>query len=113
MQLRHTAAAVAITALALAACSSNDSSKPADPTKLDDAASFACDDFATGYKGAQTQQARVDLANKVNEWAQKSATNGIADKATVLARGSEGSASAWQIGADAFAQSCLDAGWKS
>ncbi|MCD7440249.1 hypothetical protein K4B79_18720 [Streptomyces lincolnensis] len=111
MRIRTTIATVAALVCALTACSSSDSSKPADPTKLDDAASLACDDFADGYKAAQTQQARVDLADKVNKWAQSSATNGIADNAKALARGSEASAGAWQIGADAFAQSCLDAGW--
>jgi hypothetical protein len=109
MNIRTATVLVAL-ACALTACSSDD--KPADPKKLDDAASLACDDFATDYKGAQTQSARIDLANKVNKWAQQSVTNGIAANATVLARGSEASASAWQIGADAFAQSCLDAGWK-
>jgi hypothetical protein len=114
MRIRHTVVAVAALACALTACSSSSTSdKPADPTKLDDAASLACDDFATGYKRAQTQSARVDLANKVNKWAQSSSTNGIADNAKALARGSEASAGAWQLGADAFAQSCLDAGWKS
>ncbi|MFJ2392840.1 hypothetical protein ACIOTI_08840 [Streptomyces sp. NPDC087843] len=76
------------------------------------AARLACGDFAHDYKGAQTQSARIDLANKVNKWAQSSTTNGIADNARALARGLEASAGAWQIGADAFAQSCLDAGWK-
>ncbi|MGV9282129.1 hypothetical protein [Streptomyces sp. NPDC003730] len=89
------------------------SSKPADHSKLDDAAKLACDDFAHGYKATQTRQARVDLADKVNKWAQQSTTDGIADNAVALARGSEASAGAWQLGADSFAQSCLDAGWKA
>ncbi|NJP74563.1 hypothetical protein [Streptomyces sp. C1-2] len=84
----------------------------AKPNRLDDAGQLACTDFARGYKAAQTQHARIELADKVNEWAQQSDTDGIADNAVVLARGSEGSAGAWQIGADSFAQSCLDAGWK-
>jgi hypothetical protein len=113
MRIRHTIAAAALAALALTACSSSDDDKPADPKKLDDAASLACDDFANGYKAAQTQDARIDLADKVNKWAQSSVTNGIADNAKALARGSEASASAWQIGADSFAQACLDAGWKA
>ncbi|MFK0124899.1 hypothetical protein ACIQSP_16480 [Streptomyces nigra] len=113
MRIRRTITAAAIAALALTACSAGSDDKPADPSKLDDAASFACDDFANGYKAAQTQQARIDLANKVNKWAQQSGTNGIADNAKVLARGSEASAGAWQIGADSFAQACLDAGWKA
>ncbi|MEU9142098.1 hypothetical protein AB0D33_40225 [Streptomyces sp. NPDC048404] len=108
---RLTATTFAVTALALTACSGT-SDKPADPKKLDNAATLACDDFAHGYKAAQTTSARIDLANKVNKWSQSSVTNGIADNATALARGSEASAGAWQIGADAFAQSCLDAGWK-
>ncbi|HZX38115.1 MAG TPA: hypothetical protein VFF37_07255, partial [Streptomyces sp.] len=68
-------AAAAAALLALTACSSS-SDEQADPTKLDDSAKLACDDFATGYKAAQTTSARVDLANKVNKWAQSSATNG-------------------------------------
>lgn len=84
---------------------------PAVGDKLDDAGSFACDDFASGYKAAQTQSARIDLANKVNKWAQQSNTDGIASNAVALARGSEASPGAWKIGADAFAQACLDAGW--
>ncbi|MFB7866987.1 hypothetical protein [Streptomyces sp. NPDC056069] len=111
MRRLTTAIATSILALTLAACGSND--EPADPTKLDDAGSLACDDFATGYKAAQTRQARIDLANKVNKWAQTSATHGIADNATALANSSAGSAGAWQIGADAFAKACLDAGWKA
>jgi hypothetical protein len=89
------------------------SPKPADHSKLDDAAEIACDDFARGYKAAQTQQARIDLADKVNKWASQSTTDGIADNAVALARGSEASAGAWQLGADSFAQSCLDAGWEA
>lgn len=113
MSTKHTVAtALTIAALALTACTSS-SHEPTDPTKLDDAAKLACDGFAHGYKAAQTQQARIDLAEKVNEWAQQSNTNGIADNATVLARGAEGSPGAWQIGADTFAQTCLDAGWKA
>lgn len=114
MRLRHTAAvAAAITALTLAACSSNDSSsdKPADPKKLDSSASLACEDFAKGYKGATTKAERLDLAHKVNKWAPASKTNGIADRAEVLANGANGSDGAWQIAADSFAQACLDAGW--
>lgn len=103
--------AMAALALTLTACGSSD--EPADPTKLDDAGRLACQDFAEGFKSAQTQQARISLANKVNEWAPSSKTNGIASNAVALARGSEGSAAAWQLGADAFAKACLDAGWKS
>lgn len=108
---RRTAATVIAALITLTGCSSSE--EPADPTKLDNSAKLACSDFANGYKAAQTTSARIDLANKVNKWAQSSATNGIADNATALARGSEGSVSAWQVGADAFAQACLDAGWKS
>ncbi|MFE4691737.1 hypothetical protein ACFRH6_16960 [Streptomyces sp. NPDC056749] len=113
MRTRTAAALIAAGLLAtLTACSSGDTG-PADPAKLDDAASLACEDFATGYKGALTTTARVDLANKVNKWAQSSATNGIATNGQLLAKGSELGADAWQVGADAFAQSCLDAGWEA
>jgi hypothetical protein len=108
---------VAITAglllATLTACGSSGGDKPVDPKKLDDAATFACDDFAHGYEAALTSTARIDLANKVNKWAQDSGTNGIADNGKALARGSEGSATAWKMGADAFANACLEAGWKA
>ena len=110
MRPTHVTAAAALLALTLTACGSSE--EPADPAMLDSSAKLACSDFASGYKAAQTTSARVDLANKVNKWAQDSATNGIADNATALARGSEGGPDAWQLGADAFAQACLDAGWK-
>lgn len=80
-------------------------------TKVDNAGQFACDDFAGGYKSAQTRQARVELANKVNEWAPKSKSGRIADMGALLGRGADASAGAWTIGADAFAQACFDAGW--
>lgn len=110
--MRYTHAALAAAAfLALTGCSS-DPAKPADPTKLDNSARLACDDFARGAKAAQTATARIALADKVNRWAQDSTTNRIPEMATALARGAEGSPGAWQLGADAFAQACLDAGWK-
>lgn len=109
---RRIATTVIAALITLTSCSSS-SEEPVDPTKLDDSAKLACDDFATGYKAAQTSTARVDLANKVNKWAQSSATVGIATNATALARGSEGSPEAWKLGADAFAKACLDAGWKA
>ncbi|MFD4000858.1 hypothetical protein [Streptomyces rubiginosohelvolus] len=112
MRTRTTTAALlaATLLLALTACSSSDPG-PADPKKLDDAASLACDDFANGFKSALTTSARVDLANKVNKWAQDSITNGIATGGKLLATGSESGPDAWQTSADLFAQSCLDAGW--
>ncbi|MCX4827173.1 hypothetical protein OG746_26735 [Streptomyces sp. NBC_01016] len=131
MNRRTTAAGLLVTAaLALTACSSvdNGDAKPkasatdkpkasatekANPNKLDDAGKFACDDFAKDYQSADTTQARLDLAHKVNKWAPKSYTKNIADNGKVLARGAGGSDGSWQIAADTFAQSCLDAGWKA
>jgi len=127
MHIRHTIA-IAAAALTLAACtptedngsSSSDpkpkasASKSADPSKLDDAGQRACDDFARGYNdGANTKTERLDLAHKVNKSAPGSKTNRIADTGHILANGAAGSASAWQLAADTFAQACLDAGWKA
>lgn len=80
--------------------------------KLDSPGRFACDDFANGYSSAQTKQARVDLANKVNQWAPKSKSGRIAEMGPMLGRGADSSLATWQIAADAFAQACFDAGWK-
>lgn len=111
MRTRHKAATTAAILLTLTACSSN--TPDTKPSSLDQAGQLACDDFATGYKAAQTSNARTDLADKVNKWAQQSKTDRIPEMATALARGSARTAEAWTIGADAFAQACLDAGWKA
>ncbi|MFD7224819.1 hypothetical protein ACFV9P_28025 [Streptomyces sp. NPDC059892] len=113
MRTRITTALAATLLLAtLTACGSSEP-ETTGPKKLDAEAGFACDDFAADYKAAQTTTARVDLANKVNKWAQESKTERIAEMGAALARGSEGSADAWQMSADGFAQACLDAGWKA
>lgn len=112
MRIRTTTIAALLIAT-LTACGSSDDPKPADTTKLDNAGQLACDDFAKDYDGAQTDQDRIDLANKVNKWAQDSGTDRIAKNAAALERGSEAGPEAWQMGADAFAQACLDAGWKA
>lgn len=96
-----------------AACGGGSSEGTADPSKLDDAGKFACDDFANGYKSAVTRDARVELANKVAKWAPKSGTDRIAPMSEALGRGADGSAGAWKTAADAFAQACVDAGWKA
>ncbi|MFJ5638663.1 hypothetical protein [Streptomyces sp. NPDC093223] len=123
MRIRYAIVAVAITAAALTACTTNDQSetnskpkateKKTDPSKLDDAGKLACDDFAHGYQSAATQSDRVDLAHKVNKWAPSSHTDRIADTGHVLANGATGSSGAWKLAADTFAQACLDAGWKA
>ncbi|MFL1904774.1 hypothetical protein ACJWDR_37575 [Streptomyces tauricus] len=123
MRIRHTAVLIATAAaLALTACQPTEdtgsSTKPTkaskpDPKKLDDAGKLACDDFATDYQSAQTEQARLNLADKVNKWAPKSGTDKIADTAKVLANAADGSDGSWQIAADSFATACLDAGWKA
>jgi hypothetical protein len=82
-----------------------------DPSRLDQAATLACDDFATGYKAAQTAQARADLADKVNKWAATSGTERIADMGAALGRAAGAGGQAWAVAADAFAAACTDAGW--
>jgi hypothetical protein len=111
MRMRWIVCGVVAGALALAGCGGGPA-EASDPTKLDDAAKLACDDFAHGYASAQTHSARVALANKVNKWAPSSDTNRIADMGAALGRGADGTPAAWKIAADAFATACLDAGWK-
>lgn len=82
-----------------------------DPSTLDKPGRFACDDFAADINSAQTGQARVELANMVNEWAPKSQTTGLAKAAQALGAAADSSPTAWQLAADTFAQRCLDAGW--
>lgn len=109
---RHTPglALMALLLSGLLGCGS-DPQPPVDPSKLDNAGKIACDDFAQGYRAAATPDTRAALARAVNEWAAKSTTGGLAERGAALAR-SAGKDS-WQASADAFAQVCLDAGWKS
>ncbi|MFC9606080.1 hypothetical protein ACFTTN_21775 [Streptomyces niveus] len=114
MRTRHAAAITALL-LTLTGCFSGGDEHgptPADPTKLDDAAQLACDDFMKRFDSAETEQTRTDLADKVNKWAQDSGTDRIAKKAAAFARSSEAGPDAWKMGGDAFAQACTDAGWK-
>ncbi|WP_162830327.1 hypothetical protein [Amycolatopsis palatopharyngis] len=95
-------------ALVLVGCSVPEE-EPVDPSKLDQAGRFACEDFGTGYESAQTGQARVELANTVNEWAPKSQTTGLAEAGKALGNAADLTPGAWQLAADSFAQICLDA----
>lgn len=112
MRIRTALTAAALLAATLTACGSSDDPEPADPTKLDNAGQLACDDFAKGFDSAETEQARIDLADKVNKWAQDSATDRIAKNAAAFARGAQTGPDAWKMGGDAFAAACVDAEWK-
>lgn len=114
MNRRVTAALLAGGAALAIACSSGDDEDAqvsADPSKLDDAGRFACQDFADGYAAAQTAQARVDLTNKVTKWSARSATLGIREGGEALGRTAESPDQAWKLAADTFAQACIDAGY--
>lgn len=82
-----------------------------DPARLDAAAKLACEDYLSGYAAAQTRQARVDLANKVNKWSSKSVTNGIAEGGKALGRSAEAADQVWALAGDTFASACIAAGW--
>lgn len=97
----------------LAGCGGGAEAEPADPSKLDKAGRFACEDFAKGYKAAVTSSARVELANTVAEWGTRSNTNRIADMSRALGNAADGSAGAWKLAADAFAQACIDGGFEA
>lgn len=112
MRIRTTAAAIiAALALTLTACGSSDDSKPTG--NLDQSGQQACDDFAHGYKTAETRSARIKLADTVNASAKKSTVDRIPDMGKALTRSADSNNEAWKIGADAFAQACLDAGWEA
>lgn len=111
MTPRPAAALTAVAALlALTACHGVINGSH-DPAVLDDAGRRACDDFSVGYNATQTGVARTGLVGKVSRFARRSRTDRIADAASGLARGAEGSPTDWQIAAAGFAKACLDAGW--
>ncbi|MEV1006115.1 hypothetical protein [Streptomyces sp. NPDC049881] len=103
-------APAALILAALAACSTEDDGTV---NGMEQEAYFACEDFIGGYESAQTRQARLDLADTVNEWAPDSGIAPIRDTAVTLARVADGTGNEedWQLAADSFAQACLDAGW--
>lgn len=97
----------------LSGCSSEPSPREvAQQAGMSKAASFACEDFLSGYStiSNESKQARADLARKTNEWAQK-AGGAYKDAGDALARTADGSAKAWQTSADWFAGVCIQNGW--
>jgi len=82
-----------------------------DPTKLDDSAKLACEDFASDWAAAQTDTARIKLADKVNKWSSRSTTPGIAEGGRLLGRMAGKSEGSWQLAGDVFAKACLDGGY--
>ncbi|MFG2699546.1 hypothetical protein [Streptomyces sp. NPDC048386] len=105
-----TTALLATTLLTLTACSS---SSVTTTGNLDIPGQQACNDFATGYKDAATHETRTALASKVEASAKDSTVDRIPDMSKALTRSANSNDEAWKIGADAFAQACLDAGWKA
>jgi hypothetical protein len=105
-----TATIIALLAVTLTACSSDDTTTTGN---LDVPGQKACDDFAKGYKDAKAHDDRASLASKVDANAKDSKVDRIPDMSKALTRSLKGSDDAWTIGADAFAQACLDAGWKA
>lgn len=103
--------AVAV-ALTLTGCGgAQKTDKPADPTRADDAASLACEDFIKGHPQTTVTPAdRAALARKTNRWAQTSRTNGIAAGGRMLANAAGGNDAAWRLASDAFSRACLDSG---
>lgn len=82
-----------------------------DPLKLDDAGRAACRVFARGYRDADSKSERVELASLVAGYAAGSGTRRMISSAEALVRSADGPDSRWKLGADTFAQACLDAGW--
>lgn len=105
------ATVIVAVAVALTGCGGGaQADKPTDPTKADDAASLACEDFLTGVRAAVTPADRAALARKTNKWAQTSRTNGIAGGGRMLANAAAGNDDGWRLASDTFSRACLDTG---
>ncbi|MFD3455104.1 hypothetical protein ACFWVC_23365 [Streptomyces sp. NPDC058691] len=109
MRTRPAAAVLAAAALLTVSACGDDGARP--PHRLDGPAQQACDLFAHGYKETGTVDARAKLATRVQAAATKSAVEPVRDMAGTLVQGAQSDAQTWQMGADAFARACLDAGW--
>lgn len=111
MRTRPAATALAAAAAALLTVSAcgDDGARPAH--RLGGPAQQACDFFAHGYKETGTVDARSKLATRVPAAAKRSGVGSVRDRAGALVRGATNDPQTWQMGADAFAEACLDAGW--
>lgn len=77
---------------------------------LDAAAVKACDDFAAGYADAETQAARLRLADVVLQSAMDTENDSIADRAAELGRDADDDKQ-WRTHATAFTDACKTSGW--
>ncbi|MFF3565270.1 hypothetical protein ACFYXS_35025 [Streptomyces sp. NPDC002574] len=112
MRTRTAAVVLAGAALLTVSACGDDSAGPTHPThRLDGPAQRACDLFAHGYKETGTVDARAKLAARVREAAKTSAVDPVRNMSGTLVQGATNDAQTWQMGADAFAKACLDAGW--
>ena len=116
--MKRTLAALLIpVAFLLVACGGNKSTRAsvediAKKAGMTDSQFLACEDLISGAKkiSAEDKQARLDLARKVNEWAQKSGPE-LKDAGDILARAANTNADGWKVGADTFAAKCQQLGW--
>ncbi|MFJ4844857.1 MULTISPECIES: hypothetical protein [unclassified Streptomyces] len=109
MRTRPAATALAAAVLTVSSCGGDGDVEPAH--RLDGPAQHACDLFAHGYKETGTVDARSKLAARVRAAAKTSSVDPVREMAGALVRGATNDARTWQMGADAFAKACLDAGW--
>lgn len=103
-----TIAAVAILGLAGCATSARDQ---AVQNGMSASASLACEDFANGYDQISPEDhgARVELARRVNTWAQKDPDlRPFGDR---LASAATSTGEVWQTASDEFADQCFELGW--
>lgn len=103
-----TIAAVAVLGLAGCATSARDQ---AVQNGMSTTASLACEDFASGYGKVSSEDrgARIELARKVNEWAQKDSD--LRPYGDRLASAATSTGEVWVQVADEFANQCFDLGW--
>jgi hypothetical protein len=101
----------AVAALAVFGLMTDRSAPAAEPGTLDAAAGQACTEFADGYPQAQTETARLALADRVTASAARSTSQSIAGRATDLGDSANDGDAGWTAGAEAFAEACRDAGF--
>lgn len=89
----------------------NEAGQPEGGT-LDAPARQACDDFAAGYSGARNQTARLALADKVAQSANRTGNDAIAQRARELGGKADETSDEWEDSADNLTSACEGAGWE-
>lgn len=108
MKTKAAVAGVLAAVALLAGCTTEKSDlTKAQEAGMTDAQALSCQELQKGYRYALDPQAQLELARKVNRWAQNDEDLRIPGQRLAQAAGTPN----WVFTSNNFAQECLDLGW--